>query len=294
MSEAGILPTPDRDSGEQFADLVACHLVGELSTSQQEQLNAELAASSERRDEFVAMCVEAHLFAACVDPEFTVAEYLDDFSDDDDLLREQAEGGDSPSGLPLRFLPTALHGTVGWFSSDWPVAYLIATVICGVSMLIGSVVHVSSPVQVARQSVPLPSPLSLLPPVVGRITGMVDCKWAEGSGFRVQGSGVPISKSPNFQTSKFPVALGDTFALASGLMEITYDSGAKVILQGPVTYEVESKAGGFLSLGKLTARVETCEAASGNFQISQSPNLQIVCGPDSHRHRHRLGHRVRR
>ena len=39
-------------------------------------------------------------------------------------------------------------------------------------------------------------------------------------------------------------------------MEITYDTGAKVILQGPVTYEVESKDGGFLSLGKLTARLE--------------------------------------
>ena len=32
------------------------------------------------------------------------------------------------------------------------------------------------------------------------------------------------------------VSLGDKFALASGLMEITYDTGAKVILQGPVTY----------------------------------------------------------
>ena len=39
-------------------------------------------------------------------------------------------------------------------------------------------------------------------------------------------------------------------------MEITYDTGAKVILQGPVTYEVESKDGGYLSLGKLTAKLE--------------------------------------
>ena len=38
-------------------------------------------------------------------------------------------------------------------------------------------------------------------------------------------------------------------------MEITYDTGAKVILQGPVTYEVESD-GGYLSVGKLTARLE--------------------------------------
>ena len=52
------------------------------------------------------------------------------------------------------------------------------------------------------------------------------------------------------------VSLGDKFALAAGLMEITYDTGAKVILQGPVTYEVESAAGGFLSVGKLTAKLE--------------------------------------
>ena len=52
------------------------------------------------------------------------------------------------------------------------------------------------------------------------------------------------------------VPLGRKYALASGYMEITYDTGAKVILQGPATYEVESAHGGFLSLGKLTARVE--------------------------------------
>ena len=50
-------------------------------------------------------------------------------------------------------------------------------------------------------------------------------------------------------------------------MEITYDTGAKVTLQGPATYEVESRSGGFLSLGKLTARVEK-KAQRSN---SQSP-----------------------
>ena len=45
-------------------------------------------------------------------------------------------------------------------------------------------------------------------------------------------------------------------------MEITYDTGAKVILQGPVTYEVESGNGGYLAVGKLTGRVTT-QAARG-------------------------------
>ena len=51
-------------------------------------------------------------------------------------------------------------------------------------------------------------------------------------------------------------------------MEITYDTGAKVILQGPVTYEVESKDGGFLSVGKLTARVEK-KVRSSKRQLSE-------------------------
>ena len=53
-------------------------------------------------------------------------------------------------------------------------------------------------------------------------------------------------------------------------MEITYDTGAKVILQGPVTYRVESKDGGYLSLGKLTARLEKKGERSPNLQISKS------------------------
>ena len=43
-------------------------------------------------------------------------------------------------------LSTTLPGTVGWFSSGWPLAYLIATVIFGIGLLVGSVMHVSQPV----------------------------------------------------------------------------------------------------------------------------------------------------
>jgi hypothetical protein len=56
--------------------------------------------------------------------------------------------------------------------------------------------------------------------------------------------------------------LGATYRLESGLLEITYHTGAKVILQGPVTYEVKSNNGGYLPLGKLTGKVET-DAAKG-------------------------------
>ena len=155
----------------------------------------------------------------------------------------------------LGFLTTALHGTIGYFSDGMPLAYLLATVITGLGLLIGSVIHVAGPEEMARQSATLPSPLSPLPSIVGRITGIVDCQWRkEGSGVRGQGSEIenPKSQIPN---RKSLVALGDRFALSSGLMEITYDSGARVILQGPGTYEVEAN-GGYLAVGRLTGKLE--------------------------------------
>jgi len=76
---------------------------------------------------------------------------------------------------------------------------------------------------------------------VGRVTGMADVQWADTQTATVYGARIP---------------LGRKYALTSGLVEITYDSGAKVILQGRTTYEVDSRDGGFLTIGKLAARLE--------------------------------------
>src|SRR5665647_3109483 len=61
------------------------------------------------------------------------------------------------------------------------------------------------------------------------------------------------------------------------MMEITYDTGAKVILQGPCTYEVDSIAGGYLSVGKLTARVEQKEERrTKNEELSASRSSFLI------------------
>ena len=108
------------------------------------------------------------------------------------------------------------------------------------------------------------SPLSPLPlpSVVGRITGMVDCKWARDG-------------------ARFSACFlcGRRFALASGLMEITYDTGAKVILQGPVTYEVESN-GGYLAIGKLTGKLEK-KVASGQWTVASKSEISKSQIPSS-------------
>ncbi len=83
------------------------------------------------------------------------------------------------------------------------------------------------------------SPLSQ--PSVGRISGLVNCRWPDRGTETFDGAAI---------------RLGSKYALAAGFMEITYDTGAKVILQGPCTYEVESAAGGFLVAGQADRAVE--------------------------------------
>ncbi len=139
--------------------------------------------------------------------------------------------------------------TIGSSLGGWLLSYAVATVLTGAAILGAWFYKVShdyaingpwSPSMAVIQHEKQPEPK---PQTVGRISALADCRWAD-TGPAPAGSAIP---------------LGGKYALASGLMEIAYDSGAKVILQGPCTYEVDSAAGGFLSLGKLTARVERSE-----------------------------------
>ena len=132
----------------------------------------------------------------------------------------------SPTGhYPL----STSHSSLG----GWLFSYAAATVIMGMAILGAWVYKVSlgggtgvASVHVATTDQPPSAPGKPERELVGRITGTADCRWADPES-------APVGRD---------VALGQAYALASGLMEIAYRSGAKVILQGPCTYEVESAA----------------------------------------------------
>ena len=96
---------------------------------------------------------------------------------------------------------------------------------------------------------------------------MVDCVWATGGD-------KPNNQKFEIRNLKSPVSLADHFDIRSGLLEITYNTGAKVILQGPVTYDVESADGGYLAIGKLTARLGEREERRGESATPQAVNLK--------------------
>jgi hypothetical protein len=145
----------------------------------------------------------------------------------------------TPANRSLLSFQTALGS--GLFS------YGAAAIILSVALFVGWIWRVSlveralpTAPQVVGPRGPGPDERS-----VGRITGLADCQWIDPRTVVANGD---------------DVRRGQAYKLASGCLEITYHAGAKVILQGPVRYVVESKTGGFLALGKLTARVESRES----------------------------------
>ena len=138
-------------------------------------------------------------------------------------------------------------------------SYSLAVFIVGIGLLIGWACQMPLNQEVAVNG-QRPS-ASLVPAserdaiLVGRVTGMVDCQWADPKTGTVLHANVP---------------LGRKYALASGLLKITYDTGARVILQGPCTYQVESRTGGYLSLGRLTVK------AGGRGESERNPTNQTT------------------
>ena len=201
---------------------------------------------------------------------------------------------------PKVVIETSPPKVIPWYSVNSPIglpliAYTLGAIIMLIAIGIGAVVQVTHNYEIAATqtvtseedsggdggfsgalaTAEKAKPKKEEAPFVGHISGMVDCRWA----------------GPSLKPIAPRIRQGAKFALESGLMEITYTTGAKVILQGPCTYEVESPHGGYLALGKLTARVasgqwpvtsaqspaatQKSEIRNQKSAISKSPNLQI-------------------
>lgn len=92
---------------------------------------------------------------------------------------------------------------------------------------------------------------------VARITGLVDCKWEEGQ-----------------EQLFFGQALrsGQSVSLTEGLLQFTFGSGAKVVLQGPATFTPNTGMTAELAHGKVSAVIT--EAARGYTVLT--PTAEIV------------------
>ena len=73
--------------------------------------------------------------------------------------------------------------------------------------------------------------------------------------------------------------VGDTIELTAGLVELSFVSGAKLVLEGPARFEATARDGGLLHAGRLTAEVTSdgsnSPAEAGLFTVS-TPNALVT------------------
>jgi hypothetical protein len=181
----------------------------------------------------------------------------------------------------LGFLSSSLQPGLDYVSHRMPLLTIAAALAMGslVTMLVAWVVVpywrgaptpvpdrvlVQAPVQAPVQPpvpVPVQAPVQVpvQPPVlkhVARLMRTVGCKWADGAA----------------PTPGAFLAREQRLELVEGLAEIVFHSGARVVLQGPSTFELESGNAGRLDVGRLVGKV--CPDAVG-FAV-QTPVARIV------------------
>jgi hypothetical protein len=177
--------------------------------------------------------------------------------------------GAPPASLPAPVTHSPLFGLPGLFGGA-AVCYALAALILGVGLLAAWAWRMPDHWQVASLcAAPTVERDKDGTPLVGTITRTFGCRWADPGTATMRGGRVP---------------LGRKYALRSGLMEIAYATGAKVVIQGPAVYEVESKNGGYLSLGRLTVRFEgqNEQPGAGPLRPGEAPPNAVIASQPSH------------
>jgi hypothetical protein len=164
-----------------------------------------------------------------------------------------------------------LPGALGYFSQVGPLSYLVSVALMCVAVLAAwqyKLADHADQSAIARNR-------RVLDEVVqhrntswpARVTGMEGCRW------RLSASTEEVSDGSDLATDS-SVSLGRQIRLDSGLFEITYRTGAKVLLQGPATFRVEAN-GGFLQAGKLTGRLENAEGGDSQSNVPNASHFAI-------------------
>ena len=116
----------------------------------------------------------------------------------------------------------------------------------GVVDFSGSPIPTEPQKSVERQTV---APRTVASPSVATLVGMNDCRWANDSLAATDSSARPSWRLGD------AISEGQSLELKQGLLEIEFHDGARVLVEGPAVFRVQSRAAGELEVGQLTAKV---------------------------------------
>ncbi len=174
-------------------------------------------------------------------------------------LPAEAPGQRDPSPVLgfLGGLPGSLTQGGGLLLSPWSMAGLLAALLglaATVVALVVVAVHRPDGGVADRGQPPAESSERMAEPTVprpvARLSRVAGCRWNDSCNLLEPGARLSV---------------GQSLHLAEGVAEIDFDIGAKIVLQGPAAFVVDSPDGGRLEAGKLTAEIRT--PAARGFRI---------------------------
>jgi hypothetical protein len=182
------------------------------------------------------------------------------------LDAEEQEGGvfedfDSAPSLPPVIIDTSLPPQsfglspwAGYLSQIGPFSYLVSAVIMCVAVLAAWQYKLGDDPRAIVRNLGVSGSQGTNAALVGCVSAMDESLWASHM----------ASDEKRYDPTRSldaRVSAGREFNVEKGLLEITYQSGARVLLQGPASFKVGVN-GGFLAVGKLTGRLDSHAKAS--------------------------------
>lgn len=212
-----------------------------ISAEDMLELNTRLESNSHARSEYLNhICVEARLCSLFLQPDHPVT----DSPTVPDRHETVRASGDSRSrrwsirhGLALAATIAMVALGSSWLTSQMATEWGVAT-------------SISASDPLANRSHEVDGP------VVARISGTRNCLWSRGD------------SSIGFGST---LVRGQLLELEAGVAEITFDGGARVVLEGPSSFRVPTAESAELLSGRMAASVPR---DSRNFSIS-TPRLLI-------------------
>ena len=151
-------------------------------------------------------------------------------------------GAASPASSPA----AGLFGDLLRWGENLPGMRMFVWLLAGfVGMLVGLPVILALLAALGLSSRPATPPAAVAPAAFVARLAAADCQWVDPESALGEGA---------------LLIPGQKLELASGRVDIVFQSGAKVKLHGPTIFEIRSANSGFLTIGRLTARADTPES----------------------------------
>ncbi len=243
MNEHGAPP-----DDEKLIDLVVRYLDGELPPAEEQLLGQLLAADEHNRAVFVDVCLQAKLCAEILGHRLQDNSAAGRFVSSADPIPIEVEPPSTGSAL-LGFLSASLRAIPG---GEFTVGLLVVCAVLGATWGLARLhAHLTgSDVRTASQEAIDPARF------VATVTACEDCRWGD----KTQSA----ERADRLKAGRLE--------LEAGVAEITFDCGARVVIEGPATLAIETARRAHLAIGRLVAHVP---AAARGFTIA-SPSVTVV------------------